>query len=158
VTGRRRWGKAGVQLAPAEAASRDARALIRRAEADTAQKAGLERARRKWAEGMVIPHHITIALDAKGLYGPAVDEACGAREPDVDLWEAGKLYPSWEQIVKLAALTGKTPEYFMGPVSALSVYDTSMRFHVPRYDRQPLPVHRFTQRALARARAMGVEA
>jgi hypothetical protein len=40
------------------------------------------------------------------LEGPEVDIACGAKEPDVDRWEEGELYPTWEQLVLLAELTG----------------------------------------------------
>lgn len=37
--------------------------------------------------------------------GEWVDVACGVQEPAVDRWEAGLLYPTWEQLCKLAVLT-----------------------------------------------------
>lgn len=99
----------------------------------------LEIGKRKWAEGMVIPHQITAALNMRDLFGPDVDRACGAKEPDVDLWEAGKLYPSWEQIVLLAELPGKPTNYFMAPIrQELSLDHTSMRFHVPFGECDPI--------------------
>lgn len=61
------------------------------------------------------PKRITMALDARGLYGPEVDLACGAREPDVDRWETGDLVPTPEQLAKLAALTGVTVEFLCDP-------------------------------------------
>jgi transcriptional regulator with XRE-family HTH domain len=61
------------------------------------------------------PRRITAALDAKGLYGPAVDTACLAREPAVDQWEAGTRIPTPAQLAALADLTGMTVEWFYGP-------------------------------------------
>lgn len=128
------------------------------AESAATRTADIERARRLWLEGLVIPAHITMVLDALGLFGPEVDESCGAKEPDVAEWEAGRLYPSFEQICALAELTGKSPRYFMGPITTLSVHETSMRFHVGNYERARLsmPVHRFTQSALLAAGRWGV--
>lgn len=60
------------------------------------------------------PSRITCALDACGLYGPEVDEACGVAEPAVDLWESGELVPTYEQIERLAALTGYAVRFFYG--------------------------------------------
>lgn len=54
-----------------------------------------QQAYRDWATGKVIPDRITTALDA---------QACGVEEPAVDLWEAGTLYPTWEQLCALARL------------------------------------------------------
>jgi hypothetical protein len=68
-------------------------------------------------------------LDAQALYGPEVDKACGAEEPDVDLWEAGKLYPTWRQVLMLAELTGNTPRFLCTKRDTLTVADTSLRFH-----------------------------
>lgn len=53
-----------------------------------------------------------MALDAGGHEGPGVDVACGGVEPMVDLWEAGKLTPTAEQLVLLADLTGMAVEFF----------------------------------------------
>ena len=67
---------------------------------------------RAWAAGHVIPDRITTALDAKALYGPEVDRACGVEEPAVDEWEAGIRYPTWEQLQALAALCEVTTSVF----------------------------------------------
>ncbi|GAT01321.1 DUF4031 domain-containing protein [Mycolicibacterium fortuitum] len=65
-----------------------------------------------WREGRVSPRAITAALDIRQLYGPEVDRACGVEEPAVDQWEAGQLYPSWEQLQALARLTGFPVRFF----------------------------------------------
>jgi hypothetical protein len=67
------------------------------------------------AERRVNPRRITQALDAGGHEGPAVDVACGGVEPMVDLWEAGRLVPTGEQLELLADLTGMTTEFFYLP-------------------------------------------
>jgi hypothetical protein len=112
-----------------------------------------QRARRQWQAGDVVPYRITVALDSHGLQGPEVDEACGAQEPDVDMWEAGTKYPTWEQLCKLAELTGVTPAFFMLQPSGHVPLETSMRFHRigGRIDdrRQPPPVRSFTPEAIA---------
>jgi hypothetical protein len=84
----------------------------RRNRAAAASRASDERAFSRWERGEVVPHLITMALDLRELHGPEVDVACGAREPDVDRWETGELYPSWEQLRALAALTKMIPEFF----------------------------------------------
>lgn len=138
----RRWGKAGVRLTPAQAAARNARAY-RRARAQQQQSADDEIARRRWADGMVVPCQITAALDMHGLYGPEVDAACHAAEPDVDRWEAGTLYPRWDQLCALAALTDRPPRWFTTlPHRPLGVLDTSMRFHLRRGESVTVPRHR----------------
>lgn len=58
------------------------------------------------------PRQITMALDARGLDGPGVDEACGVAEPVVDLWEAGVLLARPEQVDLIARLTGFPPAFF----------------------------------------------
>ena len=83
-----------------------------------------------WRRGLVKPWRITLALDAKGLYGPEVDEACGVAEPFVDQWEAGERYPTWEQLQALADLTGCTPAFFMVDAPMLMASQTTMRFHI----------------------------
>lgn len=65
-----------------------------------------------WRDGLVSPWAITAALDMRALYGPEVDHACGVEEPAVDQWEAGQLYPSWEQLQALSRLTCFTVDYF----------------------------------------------
>lgn len=74
----------------------------------------------QWRSGDVSPAAITLAFDPKAqggrgrmfsstqFVGPWVDEACGAQQPAVDRWEQGLLYPTWEQLCRLAALT-QTP-------------------------------------------------
>ena len=58
------------------------------------------------------PKRITMALDARGLYGPEVDEALGVREPAVDCWETGIVTPTSEQIARLSTLTGYAIRFF----------------------------------------------
>jgi hypothetical protein len=156
----RRWGKAGVRLTTGQTEAHDRGYAAQLAIARQKSDEQLRIARRKWQAGMVVPHRITSALDLGGLYGPEVDEACMAREPDVDMWEAGRLYPSWEQTRALARLSGFHPVYFMAPVPPpIPVEETSMRFHLRKHEREsPAPVHEFTRAALDDAAAMGVRA
>jgi hypothetical protein len=88
----RRWGKAGVQLSPQEAAHRDRLAVVRSAARDMQRAENDRVAFEKWKCGLVVPHAITMALNAHGLYGPEVDRTCGVREPAVDLWEEGSCW------------------------------------------------------------------
>lgn len=158
MTDQPKWGKAG-QRSP-EAARRRSRARGWHHQEMEQQQAKDEQARQKWLMGLVVPAHITMALDGADLHGQQVDWACGVQEPAVDNWEAGRLYPTWEQILRLAELTGRRPSYFMAPVHDItSLYDTSMRFHLSFAERHPmpaLPVHRFTYEALRQARKWGV--
>lgn len=158
MTGQPRWGKAGQRSPEAARRRRKARGWHRHEMEQ--QQAQDEQARQKWLMGLVVPAHITMALDGADLHGPQVDWACGVQEPAVDNWEAGRLYPTWEQILRLAELTGRRPSYFMAPVHHItSLYDTSMRFHLTfaeRHPMPPLPVHRFTYEALRQARKWGV--
>lgn len=64
------------------------------------------------------PERITAALDIRGLYGPEVDRACGVEEPAVDLWEAGDLVPTAEQVEALSCLTGFPVRFFYMPPPA----------------------------------------
>ena len=114
------WGRAGVRLQPYRGRKRSPERDVE----------GLRLARREWAAGMVIPYAITLALDCEDLFGPEVDHACGVQEPAVDLWEAGRLYPSWEQLCALAELTSRAVRWFTVSSPMLSPWDTSMRFHV----------------------------
>lgn len=61
------------------------------------------------------PTRITMALDFRGLYGPEVDHALGVEEPTVDLWEAGLIVPTREQVHRLAGLTGFPWRFFYQP-------------------------------------------
>ncbi|MET9260385.1 hypothetical protein [Amycolatopsis sp. NPDC004079] len=133
-----RWGKAGIRLTSDQAARRDAAIRARRAASTARDAADLEAAHQAWREGRVIPASITTALDARGLCGPAVDEACGAREPDVDRWEAGDLYPTWEQLPLLAELRGVAPRFFTRSHGTLDPRASSLRFHLAAGD-DPLP-------------------
>jgi hypothetical protein len=148
---RRRWGKAGIRLTPAQATAANARHRRRAAESAELTRRDDALARRAWAAGLISPCAITIALDAQGLYGPDVDRACLAEEPDVDLWETGKLYPRWDQLVALATLTHVTPRWFTnGPHTPLSCAATSMQFHLPEHDRvEYQPITRFADVVVA---------
>ena len=143
-----RWGKAGVRLTDEQIAANNARARATKEHRDYTD--GL--AYQCWREGRISPASITLALDAHGLEGPEVDEACGAREPDVDRWEAGVLYPTWDQLCKLAKLCLVTPYWFTFSHGRLDVRDTSMRFHIPAHaggGRPKKPVLFFTPEAIA---------
>lgn len=74
----------------------------------------------QWQQGGLRPSAITRAFDPKAqggrgrmfsstqFVGAWVDEACGVHEPAINRWEQGLLYPTWEQLCKLSALT-QTP-------------------------------------------------
>lgn len=102
------WGKAGERITATQARER-ARARLapaRRAAAVNGpnQAARTRAAHQAWAAGLTIPYMITRYLNYRGLDGPEVDRACGVEEPTVDLWEAGRVYPTWEQLTALADL------------------------------------------------------
>lgn len=106
---------------------------------------------RAWAAGKVIPYRITTALDAEALYGPEVDAACGVEEPAVDQWEAGELYPTWEQLCALAELTHTRPWLFT-PATGPAAEEpwTTLQFHIKGWE----PTKRvlaFTPEAIAAA-------
>lgn len=126
-----RWGKAGVRLTSDEIESRNRAARSRRNQDLAERRRNLEVAYRLWRHGEMQPCRITFALDCRGLHGPEVDEACGAAEPDVDLWEAGKLYPTWEQVLLLAELTRQPVRFFTAPDLPVPFEETTMRFHMP---------------------------
>lgn len=86
---------------------------------------------RDWEAGLISPYLITTALDMCALHGPAGDEACGVEEPTVDQWESGLVYPTWEQLCALAALTGFAPAFFSrrGKDPKAASWETSTRFH-----------------------------
>lgn len=124
-----RWGKAGVRLTDQEAAQSARNAVANRNRRAIRQDAELRIAYRLWRAGEVKPYMITRCLDLHGLDGPEVDTACGAQEPDVDLWEAGKLYPTWRQLRFLADLCMTTPRFLCMAREVLTVENTSLRFH-----------------------------
>lgn len=156
----RRWGKAGVRLTSVQAADSARKRSVHDAIGDQMHAEMLRIARIKWAAGLVIPDHITVVLDMGGHYGPEVDAACLAAEPDVDMWEAGRLYPRWEQVRALSKLAGFGEVYLMGPArQRISWLETSLRFHLPPSDEpEPRRVFEFTRAALDAAAAIGVTA
>ena len=90
------------------------------------------------------PKRITMALDICGLEGPGVDEACGVKEPVVDLWEAGKLTPTREQLDALCRLTGHPLKFFYltdpEPVGPMFLCRRGRGGCEVVDDRQPAPV------------------
>lgn len=125
------WKAAGVRMTDQEVAALRARAGVRRVQREHDDRVAYQ----YWAAGLLEPWRITMYLNAKALYGPEVDQACGVEEPAVDLWEAGKLYPTWEQTLLLCQLVGVTPRALLAPRPPLIRVDqTSMRFHVPEAD------------------------
>ena len=112
---------AGDEVVPFRARGRDNRRTTRQFAADRDRywsAAARQKADALIATGRVVPARITMALDMRGLYGPAVDLACGTQEPYVDLWECGLEVPTPEQVQLLAKLTGLPPEWFYMPIEA----------------------------------------
>lgn len=144
MTVRRRWGE-----------TERARRAAWRADSAERELSDKERiAHLLWLAGRVVPHHVTLALDSHGLVGPQVDIACGVTEPDVDLWEAGKLYPTWEQLLLLAKLTERRVGYFVRPPWGLCAGATSMRFHRPDVGAADVPILRYPDYVVARRLGM----
>jgi transcriptional regulator with XRE-family HTH domain len=106
------WGKAGERLTDEEAARRRQERARKRGFVRLMEENATGRAHEEWKRGRVRPFRITMALDMRGLHGPEVDEACGVKEPTVDKWEAGEVYPTWEQLNALARLTGFPVSFF----------------------------------------------
>lgn len=102
------WGKAGERITTEQARervrARQAPARRASAVAKESNAARLSAAHKAWKAGLARPDMITQGLNFRDLYGPEVDRACGVEEPTVDLWEAGRVYPTWEQLTALAAL------------------------------------------------------
>lgn len=149
---------AAAPVAPAgDLAGRRVAALVRLEAAMAAARRRAERfspaqrAYQAWAAGEVVPHRITQALDLRGLYGPEVDEACGVAEPQVDMWEAGELYPAWESLVLLAELTDFPPEFFTLACDQplLRAADTSLVHHIRNLPPDEEPVLEFLPSAVA---------
>lgn len=138
MTKRGHWGKAGVRLTPQEIWQRRVAARVKLERNKIDREVDDEVAHKLWRAGLVRPAAITFALDAMGLYGPQVDKDCLAEEPDVDMWEAGVLYPRWDQLVALANLTRRTPRWFMSWRNDVPFEATTLRFHVPDVDQPPL--------------------
>ncbi|MBX4168064.1 hypothetical protein K3M35_05205 [Rhodococcus sp. DMU2021] len=134
----RKWGKAGERLDPVERQKRLRELAIKRNQDEARQKRDLEEGLRLWRAGKLIPWRITLALNAIEADGPEVDIACGAREPDVDHWELGIKYPTWEQTEALSRYTGFTVPWFCIDERPPSVHDTTLRFHLPKAHVQEL--------------------
>ncbi len=132
-----RWGKAGERLNPD--GTRDEKRIrqlrSRAGLGRVARLADQKEAYKRWRAGLVVPNRITMALNLRGLYGPDVDTACKATEPEVDQWEAGERYPTWEQLQALADLTGYTARFFTLDGDPLPVWQTSMWFHMSEAER-----------------------
>lgn len=129
MTGRNRWGKAGIRLTEQQVEDRGRKAVAERNRSRMQRAADNRVTYRLWRAGELKPYLITLKLDAAGLYGPDVDTACGAAEPDVDLWEAGKLYPTWRQLLLLADLAGCTPRFLCIRMEPIPLDQTTLRFH-----------------------------
>jgi hypothetical protein len=142
---RTRWVKAGVR-ADADAAAK-ARRERNRSRADRERRT--EEARQAWDRGALRPWLITMALDMQGLDGPEVDIACGVEEPAVDMWEAGELYPTWEQLLALADLTGMYVWWFFLEHRPPTGH-TTQRFHDPEWEPPAPPLLRFQTAAVER--------
>ena len=109
--------------------------------------------RQAWKDGRLRPFVISQALDMCGLYGPQVDEACGTVEPAVDMWEAGQLYPTWDELKALAELTLYPLAFFTTAAhEAITVEDTTRRFTLqPGEELPPRPVLCFEPAAIEAA-------
>lgn len=142
-----RWGKAGQRLTDQEIEARSRAAVARRNRRNITRTEDDRIAYRLWRAGELKPYLITHALNARNLYGPEVDKACGASEPDVDLWEAGKLYPTWRQVLLLADLCGVTPRLLCSRREPIPMQQTSLRFHTPDIETTPT-VWAFTTEAV----------
>lgn len=136
---------------------RETERLARRraaAEAERTRRESLRMARAEWKAGRVRPWRITAALDLRKLYGPAVDRACGAVEPAVDLWEAGDLYPSWEQLQALSKLTEFPVGFFVRDGDPLGEEGSTIELHLKGRGKtaEPEPVVlQFSHQALVNA-------
>lgn len=127
----RKWGKAGERLDPIERGRRVRAAVAARNHREQRDRADEAIAYRLWREGMLSPYQITLMLDSRGFHGAWVDESCNAEEPEVDLWEAGKLYPRWDQVQALAELCKVQLLFLLQERQRLHWLETSIRFHVP---------------------------
>ncbi|WP_433357843.1 helix-turn-helix domain-containing protein (plasmid) [Microtetraspora malaysiensis] len=64
----------------------------------------------------VVRARITMALNARNLYGAKVDRALGVEEPTVDWWEEGKAVPTAAQVRRLAEYTNYPLTFFYTPL------------------------------------------
>ena len=107
-----------------------------------------------WAGGKLIPAAISMRIEMHLIShpehdGPAFDPLVLAAEPEVDHWEAGILYPTWEQTVALCELTGTIVNGLCD--APLPIRSTSLWLHMTQGERDSWvpPVMSFTQQALA---------
>lgn len=111
---------------------------------------GADEAKHRWECGQSVPARITLALDILKLDGPDVDAACGVQEPTVDRWEQGRVYPTWEQLCRLAVLTGFAVGFFTEPAEHLGLgHGPHLNPHGDAARPAPL-VPRFTEKAIDR--------
>jgi hypothetical protein len=101
-----------------------------------------------WHDGKLVPWFITAMLDHGNHIGPAVDIACKAKEPAVDQWEVGVLYPTWEQTVALAELVGVRVRDLAHPEATPQHHDNR-----PRGRRDSLAIMSFEPDAVHEATA-----
>jgi len=153
----RRWGRAGQRLTPVEAEERDrVRAAIRNKRA-AGVATRLSEAKQEWAGGQMQPHSITIALDRAEQHGPKVDIALGVMEPTVDWWEAGIVYPRWQDVLNLAELCKVVPSILTCRHMWIDPRLTTLVYHVRDEHLRPPLVLAFTPQAVADTlRAEGV--
>lgn len=144
-----KWARAGVRADGQRPASVDRGRLRARASAELAD------ARSRWERGLVRPWVITMLLDSRRLDGPGVDVACGVKEPTVDLWEAGEVYPTFEQLQKLATLVGVTPAFLVRDHERIEPHTTSLALHMALPAPTP-PVERFDTDAIIRTTGVDI--
>lgn len=82
-----------------------------------------------WQNGSLRPWQLTIAFNRHGFFGDWVDIAVGVTEPEVEAWEKGIIYPTWDQLTRVAALTDTNPD------ELLSTPDTLFTPHFARCTR-----------------------
>lgn len=110
-----------------------------------------EEARLVWEFGELSPYKLTLWMDYRGINGPEVDHHCGVEEPTVDQWEAGTVYPTWEQLLALAEFCQIPVWYF----TEESVVDQGQFFICSRSRKlppEPPRITAYTPEALATAK------
>lgn len=142
-----KWKSAGERADPVEAAARRRELGKTNQQKKVAAESNRVEGERIWRAGIIQPWVISMMLDARGLEGPGVDVACGAMEPDVDLWEAGLIYPTLEQFFLLAKLCEVGPKWFAGQ-DPTAITNNSLRFHLPPDPDEEPRVLRFSPEAI----------
>lgn len=108
-------------------------------------------ARQGWETGAIVPHCITSALDLSGRRREALSAACGVPNETLQAWEAGIVYPTWDQLVALARETGVHPAFFAKAASSLDLISATLTMTLDIAEPQSEPIHCFTDAALAAA-------